>query len=65
MNSFGTVLDHIQCEIKQNNLTTTVPLSTIYEGMYTNHSSDGLEQLEILYRQLYALQVHAQVHSTI
>lgn len=58
-------------KIKRNQLRTTAPLNNIYiysilyEGMYTNHSSDGLEQLEILYRQLYALQVHAQVHSTI
>lgn len=62
---FGTVLDHILCKLKQNQLRTIASLSTIYEGMYTNHSSDGLEQLEILHRQLYALQVHAQVHSTI
>lgn len=63
------MLGHSQCKIKWNQLRTTAPLNNIYsilyEGMYTNHSSDGLEQLEILYRQLYALKVHAQVHSTI
>ncbi len=69
MNSSGTVLGHSQCKIKRNQLRTTAPLNNIYsilyEGMYTNHCSDGLEQLERLYRQRYALQVHAQVHSTI